>query len=64
MKLVMGEEKVRRYLDGLLVELEVSSGDTGIMKKIVDTVNYYKGSYPTLLTEYHEKGSEIINQFR
>ncbi len=61
---IMEEEKVRRYLDDLLVELEVfGSNDVTrdeLNEKFVRTINFYKDNYPHILEEYKNRANEIL----
>ena len=58
----MDERIVRKYLDDLLVELEVTKGNEIVKKKFLDTINYYGKQYNLIIEEYKNKANEILEQ--
>ncbi|MEK6925847.1 MAG: hypothetical protein AABW50_01070 [Nanoarchaeota archaeon] len=58
----MEEEKVKRYLDDILVRLEVSEAkDRELRTEFVIAVNFYKSCYD--LKDYGIKANEILSQY-
>jgi len=59
----MSEKEVKKYLDDLLVELEIFGKEekkrNTINKQIIETVNFYKDTYPKLIIDYKEKGNKF-----
>ena len=58
---VMGQKKVERYLDDLLVTLE-STGNKDVMEDIIKTVNYYQDTYHFDVKKYASVGNRIIEE--
>ena len=60
----MEEKKVRRYLDDLLIRLEVFKEDPETLKQVgnlfADTINFYRKKYPSLIEEYHSLANKIF----
>ena len=58
---VMEQEKVEKYLENLLIKLEVT-GSKDIIEDITKTVNYYQDAYHFDLKKYAKTGNRILEE--
>ena len=64
---VMEEHKVKRYLDDLLIRLEVFGEDKeerqAIMDEFTKVLNFYRNTHQSFVDEYLARGNEVRGRY-